>query len=38
VSLAVALLAAGGATRFGGGKLDADCAGKQAGAPGLPPG
>jgi CTP:molybdopterin cytidylyltransferase MocA len=28
VSLAIALLAAGGATRFGGGKLDAECAGK----------
>jgi len=27
MSLAIALLAAGGATRFGGGKLDADCAG-----------
>jgi CTP:molybdopterin cytidylyltransferase MocA len=31
VSLAIALLAAGGATRFGGGKLDADCAGKPLG-------
>ena len=31
MSLAVALLAAGGATRFGGGKLDADCAGKPLG-------
>jgi CTP:molybdopterin cytidylyltransferase MocA len=31
VTLAVALLAAGGATRFGGGKLDADCAGKPLG-------
>jgi CTP:molybdopterin cytidylyltransferase MocA len=31
VSLAVALLAAGGATRFGGGKLDAECAGKPLG-------
>jgi CTP:molybdopterin cytidylyltransferase MocA len=32
VTLAVALLAAGGATRFGGGKLDAPCAGKPLGA------
>jgi CTP:molybdopterin cytidylyltransferase MocA len=31
VTLAVALLAAGGSTRFGGGKLDANCAGKQLG-------
>jgi molybdenum cofactor cytidylyltransferase len=31
VSLAIALLAAGGASRFGGGKLDADCAGKPLG-------
>jgi CTP:molybdopterin cytidylyltransferase MocA len=31
VNLAVALLAAGGATRFGGGKLDADCAGRPLG-------
>ena len=31
MSLAIALLAAGGATRFGGGKLDADCAGKPLG-------
>jgi CTP:molybdopterin cytidylyltransferase MocA len=31
LSLAIALLAAGGATRFGGGKLDADCAGKPLG-------
>jgi CTP:molybdopterin cytidylyltransferase MocA len=31
VTLAIALLAAGGATRFGGGKLDADCAGKPLG-------
>lgn len=31
MSLAVAILAAGGATRFGGGKLDADCAGKPLG-------
>jgi CTP:molybdopterin cytidylyltransferase MocA len=31
VSLAIALLAAGGATRFGGRKLDADCAGKPLG-------
>jgi CTP:molybdopterin cytidylyltransferase MocA len=31
VSLAIALLAAGGATRFGGGKLDAPCAGKPLG-------
>ena len=31
MTLAVALLAAGGATRFGGGKLDADCAGKPLG-------
>jgi CTP:molybdopterin cytidylyltransferase MocA len=31
VNLAIALLAAGGATRFGGGKLDADCAGKPLG-------
>jgi molybdenum cofactor cytidylyltransferase len=31
VTLAVALLAAGGATRFGGGKLDADCGGKPLG-------
>jgi len=31
VRLAIALLAAGGATRFGGGKLDADCAGKPLG-------
>jgi CTP:molybdopterin cytidylyltransferase MocA len=31
VSLAVAILAAGGATRFGGGKLDADCAGRPLG-------
>lgn len=31
MSLAVALLAAGGATRFGGGKLDADCAGRPLG-------
>jgi CTP:molybdopterin cytidylyltransferase MocA len=30
-SLAIAILAAGGATRFGGGKLDADCAGKPLG-------
>ena len=29
--LAVAILAAGGARRFGGGKLDADCAGKPLG-------
>ena len=32
MSLAIAILAAGGATRFGGGKLDADCAGKPLGA------
>jgi len=31
VSLVIAVLAAGGATRFGGGKLDADCAGKPLG-------
>jgi CTP:molybdopterin cytidylyltransferase MocA len=31
MSLAIAVLAAGGATRFGGGKLDADCAGKPLG-------
>ena len=31
MSLAIALLAAGGATRFGGGKLDAQCAGKPLG-------
>lgn len=31
MSLTIALLAAGGATRFGGGKLDADCAGKPLG-------
>ena len=31
MTLAVALLAAGGATRFGGGKLDAECAGKPLG-------
>ena len=31
MSLAIALLAAGGAKRFGGGKLDADCAGKPLG-------
>ena len=31
MTLAIALLAAGGATRFGGGKLDADCAGKPLG-------
>jgi CTP:molybdopterin cytidylyltransferase MocA len=31
VRLAIAVLAAGGATRFGGGKLDADCAGKPLG-------
>jgi CTP:molybdopterin cytidylyltransferase MocA len=31
MNLAVALLAAGGATRFGGGKLDAPCAGKPLG-------
>lgn len=31
MSLAIALLAAGGATRFGGGKLDAPCAGKPLG-------
>lgn len=31
MTLAVALLAAGGATRFGGGKLDAPCAGKPLG-------
>ena len=31
MNLAIALLAAGGATRFGGGKLDADCAGKPLG-------
>ena len=31
MNLAIALLAAGGATRFGGGKLDADCAGKALG-------
>lgn len=31
MKLAIALLAAGGATRFGGGKLDADCAGKPLG-------
>ena len=31
MSLAIALLAAGGATRFGGGKLEADCAGKPLG-------
>jgi CTP:molybdopterin cytidylyltransferase MocA len=31
VTLAIAMLAAGGATRFGGGKLDAECAGKPLG-------
>ncbi|MGZ5792459.1 MAG: NTP transferase domain-containing protein, partial [Croceibacterium sp.] len=31
MNLAIALLAAGGATRFGGGKLDADCVGKPLG-------
>ena len=31
MTLAIALLAAGGARRFGGGKLDADCAGKPLG-------
>ena len=31
MSLAIALLAAGGATRFGGGKLDVDCASKSLG-------
>jgi len=31
MTLAIALLAAGGATRFGGGKLDADCAGRPLG-------
>jgi CTP:molybdopterin cytidylyltransferase MocA len=31
VTLAIALLAAGGARRFGGGKLDAECAGKPLG-------
>ncbi|MGZ3171606.1 MAG: nucleotidyltransferase family protein [Croceibacterium sp.] len=31
MNLAIALLAAGGATRFGGGKLDADCAGRPLG-------
>ena len=31
MTLAIALLAAGGATRFGGGKLDAECAGKPLG-------
>lgn len=31
MSLAIAILAAGGATRFGGGKLDAPCAGKPLG-------
>ena len=30
--LAVAILAAGSARRFGGGKLDADCAGQPLGA------
>jgi CTP:molybdopterin cytidylyltransferase MocA len=32
VNLAIALLAAGGATRFGGGKLDADCADRPLGS------
>ena len=31
MTLAIALLAAGGATRFGGGKLDVNCAGKPLG-------